>query len=131
MAVNPANCRKQLTGLVRRDSFLHQADQRPLLDSMLAAMDAKVKKALAQAGQQLNETGQQLDYELKETAAQLHKAVEQLAEEFAAVLDGETLSPEAIFRLGRSIEGLIRWPGPRIGSTGSDPQYCCRHFDSF
>ncbi len=114
MVLDPTNCRKQLTGLVRRDAFLHQADQRPLLDSMLAAMDATVKKALENAGQQLNKTGQELDDELKETAAQLHKAVEQLAEEFTAVLDGEALKPEEIFRLGRSIEGRILWLYDRV-----------------
>ncbi len=114
MAGDPTNCRKQLTGLVRRDIFLNQADQRPLLDSLLAKIDATVKKALEQAEEQLNQTGQQLDDELNETAAQLHKAVAQLAEEFNAVLNDEALSPEAMSRLGRSTEARILWLYDRV-----------------
>ncbi len=79
MAVDPADCRRQLTGLARRDHFLNQADQRPLLESMLAAMDATVKEALEQAGRQLHETGQQLDDELAETAGPLHRGAHPLA----------------------------------------------------
>lgn len=114
MAEDSAACRRQLTALSRKDTFLHQKDQRPLLDSLLADMDTTVRETLEQAGQQLDKTVQQLDDELIETAGQLHKAVEQLAEEFTAVLNEEPLTPEAVSRLSRSIEARILWLYDRV-----------------
>lgn len=107
MALNPANCHRQLTGLAQKDPFLSQVDQRPLLDGILQQMDSAVKDALDQADRKLAETGQKLDSELTEAAGFLRKANEQLGEEFAATLATKPLSPAAVSGLARSIEGRI------------------------
>ena len=114
MAVNPAECRKRLSALARRDPFLNQADQRPLLDRLLTAIDSTIREALAQAERQLDETGRQLDDELEETAEQLRKAAVHLGDEFAAVLDNQPLTAETTSRLGRTIEGRILWLYDRV-----------------
>lgn len=114
MAVTPTDCRKKLTDLAQRDPFLSQTDQRPLLDSMLNAMDTAVQAALQRAEGRLSETGQQLDAELTETAEQLRKAGEQLDGEFAATLSSKPLTAEASLRLARSIEGRILWLYDRV-----------------
>ncbi len=114
MAVTPADCRSKLTGLAQKDPFFNRADQRPLLDSMLTAMDTAVKNALQRAEERLTETSGQLDTELAETAEQLRKTGEQLAEEFAATLNSRPLTAEAALRLTRSIEGHILWLYDRV-----------------
>jgi hypothetical protein len=114
MAVTSADCRSKLSALAQKDPFLNQADQRPLLDDMLTAIDAALKEALQRAEERLTETGQQLDAELAETAGQLRKAGEQLAEEFAATLGSRPVTTEAALRLTRSIEGRILWLYDRV-----------------
>lgn len=116
MAVNLSDCRKQLFNLAQRDRFLSQADQRPLLDSKLQLIDAALKTALDQADQQLAAADHKLDSELAEAADLLHKASEQLGEEFASTLANKPLSPEAMDRLARSIEGRILWLYDRVRS---------------
>lgn len=117
MVVNSVDCRKKLSHLARRDRFLSLTDQRPLLDGMLQQMDATIKAALDLADRQLAETGQQLDSELTEAAGFLHKANEQLGEEFVAALATKPLSPVAVAGLTRSIEGRILWLYDRVRSS--------------